>query len=311
MGNGVGERFEFAVGRLQLRGAPVHPLLELGVQPHDLLLRSLALGDVLQCSLQPAHAAMGIPLGFADEAHPQRMALGRDDLRLDVERASATQAGLERGADARAVGGRDEPHGLRRGRREAGFDFENRAGLLRPLQRLGADIPGPGAQAAHLCRQMQHRLRVAQAPLGELALGDVLHLRDEEKRPPVEVARERAAEVAPDGVAAAVTVAVLAAITVLLAGEQRGQLAPDVLHVVGMDDIFQRHAQQLALRVAEEFAEGAVHGEPPLVRSQQRHADHGVLERPGEVAHPGFPLRGRREFHGIGGLARHGPAIGP
>ena len=46
VGDGVGERFEFLVGRLELRGAFSHPLLQFLVQPAAFQLRFLAGRDV-------------------------------------------------------------------------------------------------------------------------------------------------------------------------------------------------------------------------------------------------------------------------
>ena len=46
MRHGVAERLQLVVGSFELRGAFPHALLQLGVQPKDLVFRLLALGEL-------------------------------------------------------------------------------------------------------------------------------------------------------------------------------------------------------------------------------------------------------------------------
>ena len=75
VGHRIAEGLQFRVGRLQLGGALLHPLLQLLVQAADVVLRLHALGDVAAENGYPEHLA--VPLEQV-EVQVQDDAAGRD-----------------------------------------------------------------------------------------------------------------------------------------------------------------------------------------------------------------------------------------
>src|SRR5579862_9649723 len=84
-----------------------------------------------------------------------------------------------------------------------------------------------------------------------------------------------------------------------LPGEHPSCVVEVELEVVGMRDVLEAALEQLVAGVADELAEGVVDLEKASVGRDERHADRGRLERPGEAA---FALEERR----LGVLQRAG-----
>ena len=175
VGDGVGERLQFLVGRGQLRRALLHTLLELGVQLPDLIFRALAFGDVAQdnrVNLLPLDLDMG-DRGLDGKFLPVRAQTGE---RPQIAHRPAGDAGVAklghvpamRLAEAR----RDEPV-ERLPQRFPGRAAEH---LLRRLVEDRDALPGINADDRVHGRPDdagEPRAAFPRLPLRALAFGDV------------------------------------------------------------------------------------------------------------------------------------------
>ncbi len=123
------------------------------------------------------------------------------------------------------------------------------------------------------------QLARAQRLLGELALGDVLDLRDEVPRLAVHVADERRAEETPDGVAALVPVALLEMVRLRATVECRARALDRRRDVVRMRQHLESLLEHLGFVVAHHVAERAVHLRDPSVSADEDDAGGRRVER--------------------------------
>ena len=123
------------------------------------------------------------------------------------------------------------------------------------------------------------QLARAQRPLGELALGDVLDLRDEVPRLAVHVADERRAEEAPHGMAALVPIALLEVVRLRAAAERRARALDRRRDVVRMRQHLESLLEHLGFVVAHHVAERAVHLQDPSVSADEDDAGGRRVER--------------------------------
>ena len=134
-------------------------------------------------------------------------------------------------------------------------------------------------RAVALLGLRQPPLAVLQRLLGELALGDVLHLRDEVERPVALLGPdERDAQVHPDRMAERVHVALLALEAADLARERLGAERDPGLEILGVGELLLRPLQEVVGLVPDELAKRPVDVEQPTVGSHERHADRRVVE---------------------------------
>ena len=122
-------------------------------------------------------------------------------------------------------------------------------------------------------------LGVAQRLLGVLAAGDVVDHRNGVQRLARGVALQGDRERDPYDAAVLSQVALLEAHRVDLAHLELAARAIGHVAVLGMRDLLDRHADQLALGVADDFAQARVHAQEHAVEADMRQPRAGELER--------------------------------
>ena len=133
--------------------------------------------------------------------------------------------------------------------------------------------------------------------LGLLALGDVLHLRDQVAADPPAVIDGRDSQGDPDRMTPGVLAASLAAVAVALAVGDLAERLDLALAFTRVDDLAERLAEQAVLGAAADLAEGSVDSLEAAIERHERHADAAVVERLAE------PLLGLAQ-RGLGRLSR-------
>ena len=156
------------------------------------------------------------------------------------------------------------------------------------------------APAVEQCRQKIVIDEVFQTPLELLALGDVLHLRDEMQREAVVVADERDVQQHPHRVAPGMLVSLLDLIRRDAPVEQLQILSRVDVDVVRIRQVAERAGAQLLGRIPGDPAQRVVHSQHPAGHVHQGHADRRVRERIFKSAthrHP--PIAGHEHNSGL------------
>ena len=150
-------------------------------QPPDLVLRPLALGDVLDRADSPHRATVRVELDLRPLPHPFQLA-ANDDAVLDIIRASAQGAGPRLANALPVLGVHRIEEGLV-GQGRAVGDSEDAKHFIGPGESIAGDVQMPAPEVRDLLRSVQVGLAFAQRFLGLLARGDVTRRGEDSDRP--------------------------------------------------------------------------------------------------------------------------------
>src|SRR4051812_3309979 len=270
---------------LQVVRGDVRELFQLGVGALQLLVRHvqgglglLARADVVEDGDLVERAAGAVALDRHAEVDPHRGAVLAHVALLDVHRRdfARVQARALRVDDVEVLGMRDLASGaadqlvLRVAHDLAQAPVD--------AQELAVQADVRDARAGELEGAPVALLAFVQARFGVLALGDVVEHRDLVERLAVRAARERDRQGHPYRLPVLAHVALLEARHVQLARAHPRALPVGEVAVLGMRDLLDRAADELAFGVAEDRAQAAVDAHEAPLQVDVRDAGGGELE---------------------------------